>query len=472
VATGNTSPPAIILSQTLDQAAKEKSNEKCILKENFRSPLLSNDLPLRTQKNSSMQTLSMLQMQSEPQRLHFPNSLNNNKIEMIPANFPIIHIDEESRKLPSKDKHVDHRSAGNIFGNMKLESRDRLRSEESRNRLDAKNFIPVISDPSDRKSAQYSDGKHHFSRVSFKSDEQNNYDQPDFVVESKSSSRVEPRDGQSSYNSKHINTPEAVPTVMHSNKNVVLRLFPTKNLDSEESKGIIRMESKRSNHSKHSDLSHSVMPQVSHSNKSISKSKGYRTLKYINLLEPHKDIHSPNQTGSLRDNKNFLSQNFQTNSFNKSIMISDGDEIQQHLERNNVSNFDFSLNADASMASFNQPRSRAQSVSKSRFHSRPRRLTYRSRTIHDRTELEEEGEDEGVRENKDLNTTYIRTNQVLCPRETPKDLGMIIKGKRTQINQYVLVKSLDKGGWGEVFLSIDMESKAKYVQIILSRPSR
>ena len=68
-----------------------------------------------------------------------------------------------------------------------------------------------------------------------------------------------------------------------------------------------------------------------------------------------------------------------------------------------------------------------------------------------------------VRENKDLNTTYIRENKMIGPKGAPKDLGFSVNGKRMKINEYILVKMIGQGGWGEVFMGVHELSKIRYV---------
>ena len=49
-------------------------------------------------------------------------------------------------------------------------------------------------------------------------------------------------------------------------------------------------------------------------------------------------------------------------------------------------------------------------------------------------------------------------------RKTVRELGLQVVGKRTKINQYVLVTMIGKGGWGKVFLGIDVNTKQKFVR--------
>ena len=77
--------------------------------------------------------------------------------------------------------------------------------------------------------------------------------------------------------------------------------------------------------------------------------------------------------------------------------------------------------------------------------------------------------------NVDLNTTYIRSIQHLTPIKLKglKDLGVHIEGKRTQINDYVLLKNIGSGGWSEeVYLAFHVNTKQKYVDSCDSRQSR
>jgi hypothetical protein len=77
---------------------------------------------------------------------------------------------------------------------------------------------------------------------------------------------------------------------------------------------------------------------------------------------------------------------------------------------------------------------------------------------------EKEDPEEEVRQNKDLNTTYIQLAETVNPKKM-RDYGCVASGTRTKINQYILLTQIGKGGWGEVFLSVDTNTKQKYVNI-------
>ena len=86
-----------------------------------------------------------------------------------------------------------------------------------------------------------------------------------------------------------------------------------------------------------------------------------------------------------------------------------------------------------------------------------------------RQKEEEDKDDEEIRQNKDLNTTYIRETKVLGAKKSSNAVGYMVKSKTTQINHYVLLSTIGKGAWGEVFLGIDIETpeKLKYVRLRL-----
>lgn len=85
-------------------------------------------------------------------------------------------------------------------------------------------------------------------------------------------------------------------------------------------------------------------------------------------------------------------------------------------------------------------------------------------------ELEEqEGENAGNSKfNKDLNTVYVKSSEINA-RRSSQIVGFVVTGKRTKINQYVLVSSIGKGGWGEVFMAIDVITKVKYAMKVINR---
>ena len=68
-----------------------------------------------------------------------------------------------------------------------------------------------------------------------------------------------------------------------------------------------------------------------------------------------------------------------------------------------------------------------------------------------------------MRQNKDLNTTYVYKTEVMGPKKTSRDHGISVTGKVTQINQYIMVSVIGRGGWGEVYLAFHSTTREKFV---------
>lgn len=184
---------------------------------------------------------------------------------------------------------------------------------------------------------------------------------------------------------------------------------------------------------------------------------GYRTLKYEDLLSRSVDMSKAqekpvqpslsklsNKIDPLAKSK-FNSKN-NSQSSNKSYLLGSGGEFN----RNEFSQLDISI----------------MSSTKRRVGSNGKRHSSRlaSRDNHNMSMAASVREEEDeVRENKDLNTTYIQKTEMVGPKKTVRELGLQVVGKRTKINQYVLVTMIGKGGWGKVFLGIDVNTKQKYV---------
>ena len=63
-----------------------------------------------------------------------------------------------------------------------------------------------------------------------------------------------------------------------------------------------------------------------------------------------------------------------------------------------------------------------------------------------------------------MDTTYVNCRQMITPKKSRRELGFKINGMRTKINNYVMLKSIGRGGWAEeVYLAIDTKTKIKYV---------
>ena len=177
--------------------------------------------------------------------------------------------------------------------------------------------------------------------------------------------------------------------------------------------------------------------------------KGFRTLKYANILMYEQN----NNRESNIDSNNMLDINkLQEKKLNSqaSFVIEDKDDINQ-IERKDFSHMDLSICPNNRSSARRASRVSVQSkVNNERKQSPNRQIN--------RTILNVE-----VRENKDLNTTYIRENKMIGPKGAPKDLGFSVNGKRMKINEYILVKMIGQGGWGEVFMGVHELSKIRYV---------
>jgi hypothetical protein len=184
---------------------------------------------------------------------------------------------------------------------------------------------------------------------------------------------------------------------------------------------------------------------------------GYRTLKYEDLLSRSADMSKaqdkqaqPSLTklsnrGDQLAKSKFNSKN-NSQSSNKSYFLGSGAEFN----RNEFSQLDISIMSNSRRkAASNGKRASARFASRDHLNM--------SLAVSAREEEDE------VRENKDLNTTYIQKTEMVGPKKTVRELGLQVVGKRTKINQYVLLTMIGKGGWGKVFLGIDVNTKQKYV---------
>lgn len=196
------------------------------------------------------------------------------------------------------------------------------------------------------------------------------------------------------------------------------------------------------------------------------RSGGYRTLPYKDLLS-HKISESAYQKGltSQFSSHDSLGTHFtprierspsRSNSGSvsqQSLMVNEGDAIND-INRTEYSNLDFSILPCGE----NSPRSITPSKKSLEIVEKAKQ------------ELEEqEGENAGNSKfNKDLNTVYVRSSEINA-RRSSQIVGFVVTGKRTKINQYVLVSSIGKGGWGEVFMAIDVITKVKYAMKVINR---
>lgn len=210
------------------------------------------------------------------------------------------------------------------------------------------------------------------------------------------------------------------------------------------------------------------------------KNMGYRTLKYEDLLSRSVDMSKgsskplPNQTNQsklsgLTNKSKFISKNnISNNSSNRSLFLGIGED----LNRNEISQMDISIMSTSKRRSPNKPRKK---TTQSKYAIQHYNNTNGSSNKNENLEIsiaagspqeDEEDEEEEVnevRENKDLNTTYVQKAEMVGPKKAVRELGVSVVGKRPKINQYVLITMIGKGGWGQVFLGIDVNTKKKYV---------
>jgi hypothetical protein len=221
-----------------------------------------------------------------------------------------------------------------------------------------------------------------------------------------------------------------------------------------------------------------------HKKKSASVTKrptrvtGYRTLKYKDLFSTVSKCANPQEDKggsskflerSSNENKMMLSDKNLKNSGSYSgsqlsiNMGADNDGIND-MNRNDYSFVDITLLGKERV----NDTSTSKSTKRLSHMGRAHRRQNSSKLVNDSLMPE----DDEVRQNKDLNTTYVRSSELVNPKKSYKDAGIVVTGKRTKINQYVLLTSIGKGGWGEVFLAIDVDSneKHKYVSWYEARP--
>lgn len=244
---------------------------------------------------------------------------------------------------------------------------------------------------------------------------------------------------------------------------------------------------------KHTQKNLSQRRSVSTSFLGKIKVTGYRTLNYVNLLSNSKnhlrDLSEGNKKQTPETASNYLdlkSRNPKSSGkflmrkspnisllLNRTVAISEGDAIQQ-ISRNDLSALDMTIHSPNSRysrgmkskereSSFNPNRG----MSKESNEEFPKKSWNKSHMCLDSLIEEEDDENFEQRFNKDLNTTFTRQEVYKARRN--KDLGCSIKGKRTKINQYVMVQTIGKGAWGEVFLAVDINTKEKYVKIGLTQ---
>lgn len=219
---------------------------------------------------------------------------------------------------------------------------------------------------------------------------------------------------------------------------------------------------------------------------STIKNLGYRTLKYNDLLSlsqinksQGEDINVSRANGNSKDlaqglgQSGFLHEKFisrgsgsQLGTFNmsqnsgSSILINDADGFNE-ISKTEYFSLDFSVQKSSMDGS---------ALLKSKVAQKKDQLQKNS--IIGSTQMPSEIKDAGKdkeRVNKDLDTTYIRSSEMVNARKSSQVVGFVVTGKRTKINQYVLVSTIGKGGWGEVFWAVDVNTKDKYVSYSSSR---
>jgi hypothetical protein len=153
-------------------------------------------------------------------------------------------------------------------------------------------------------------------------------------------------------------------------------------------------------------------------------------------------------------------------------MFYDNEDIN-NLVKNNYSDLDFSINQDEDISSIINPlRRRGERGASLKLNENPeneylsiadkKKLT--SKTQKSTDEIQEPVTPNIMaRQNKDLNTTYVYKSEIIKGRKKSRDLGLGISGSVTQINQYIMITNIGKGGWGEVYLAIDTNTQTKYV---------
>lgn len=206
-------------------------------------------------------------------------------------------------------------------------------------------------------------------------------------------------------------------------------------------------------------------------NKPPKRITGYRTLNYVDLFNTESQkIRQKEELGGSSKFLDHSSKEKQKMLSDKNLKISrsnSGSQMSINLGIENDGLNDINRNELSIMeiSVLGKDKGNESSISKStkmlsrmgREHKRVNSSKYQNESLMP--------EDDEVRLNKDLNTTYVRSSELVNPKKSYKDAGIVVTGKRTKINQYVLLTSIGKGGWGEVFLAIDVDSpeKHKYV---------
>jgi hypothetical protein len=70
------------------------------------------------------------------------------------------------------------------------------------------------------------------------------------------------------------------------------------------------------------------------------------------------------------------------------------------------------------------------------------------------------------RMNTALETTYIQSTKNMSDLASSRLQNFCIRSKKTQINQYVLMKRIGKGGWSDVLLAVDTTNQQKRVDFL------
>lgn len=223
--------------------------------------------------------------------------------------------------------------------------------------------------------------------------------------------------------------------------------------------------------------------QISVSPIKTGRLTGYRTLAYVDLLSMNsnntsKDQHSQspkNESGDKRTQNNLAAEStLQVGKRNscggshRSILVVGDNEHFDQFSKNDYSALDFSVNlANPPPVSSKRrhERDRGNSLGRRKGMMGSRKATSVSNMIvnQEASQNHNSKDDDEQRQNKDLNTTYVYKTEVMGPKKISRDHGISVSGKVTQINQYILVTVIGKGGWGEVYFAIHSKTQQKFV---------
>lgn len=213
----------------------------------------------------------------------------------------------------------------------------------------------------------------------------------------------------------------------------------------------------------------------------LKRVTGFRTLDYVDLLSLNNSCGSKDQqshsaknkdTDEKKDNMKLfadtssLGVHRSNGGSQKSILVvTDNDNFDQ-FSRNDFSTIDITMNLDKSQLPplpTKRRQDRGSSLGLKNLNSnlkQSRKATSTSKVDQNTSIMRE---DDDMRQNKDLNTTYVYKTEVMGPKKTSRDHGISVTGKVTQINQYIMVSVIGRGGWGEVYLAFHSTTREKFV---------